>query len=92
LLAPHILSELEPCFIASTRRSRKPRLTLESNLVPLQTLHCLLEELLSTGRLSRNIILLPLNGHLQGLENLLDRVGDLLSDTVSGDERDGVFA
>lgn len=37
-------------------------------------------------------MLLPLDGDLVRLENLLDTVGDFLSNTVSWDKGDGVFA
>lgn len=74
----------------SPRETQRP--TLQSDLVPLQTLHGLLEQLISTGGLSRDIVLLPLNGDFDSVKDLLDRVGDLLSDTISWDEGDGVFA
>jgi hypothetical protein len=51
-----------------------------------------LEQLLAARRLARHVVLLPLNGDLERVEDLLDAVGDLLADTVAGDERDGVLA
>lgn len=66
--------------------------TLQSNLVPLQAVHRLLEESFATSGLTRDIVLLPLNGHLKGVEDLLDRVGNLLTDTITRDESDSVFA
>lgn len=67
-------------------------LTLQSNLVPLQAVHRLLEEGLTASGLTRDIVLLPLNGHLEGIKDLLDRVGDFLTDTVTGNESDSVLA
>lgn len=67
-------------------------LTLQSNLVPLQAVHRLLEEGLTASGLTRDIVLLPLNGHLEGIEDLLDRVGDFLTDAVTGNESDSVLA
>lgn len=66
--------------------------TLESDLVALQGLHSLLESSLVTASLARYVVLLPLDGDLEGLENLLDRVGDLVSDTITGDEGNSVLA
>jgi len=68
------------------------KLTLKSNLVPLQALHRLLEKLVTTGGLSQNIVLLPLDWDLVRLEDLLDTVGDFLSDTITRNEGYGVFA
>lgn len=33
-----------------------------------------------------------MNGHFQGVEDLLDRVGNFLTDTITGDEGDSVLA
>lgn len=74
------------------RREGNSRLTLQSNLVPLQALHCLLEQTFARSSLARDIVLLPLDGDLEALKDLLDRVGDLLSDTVTWNERNSVFA
>lgn len=60
--------------------------TLEANLVALQTLHSLLEEVLTLRRHSRDIVLVPLNGSICCLEDLLDRVGNFVTNTVTGDE------
>lgn len=68
------------------------RLTLQSNLVPLQTLHSLLEEFIPASRLARNIVLFPLHRYFCSVENLLDRVGDFFADTVAWDKCDSVFA
>ena len=66
--------------------------TLQADLVPPQRLHRLLEELVAAGRLARHVVLLPLDRHLERLEDFLDAVGHLLADTVTGHERDGVLA
>lgn len=62
--------------------------TLEANPVPLQAVHGLLEERLAGGGHSRDVILVPLNGRVDILEDFLDGVCDLCTDTVSGDEGD----
>jgi hypothetical protein len=62
--------------------------TLEANPVPLQAVHGLLEERLAGGGHTRDVILIPLNGRVDVLEDFLDRVRDLCTDTVSGDEGD----
>ena len=69
--------------------------TLETELVALQRGDGLAEELLGVdvaGVDTRNIDLLPLDGHVVRLEDLLDRLGDLSTDTVTGDQGDGVLA
>jgi hypothetical protein len=71
---------------------RDERLTLQSNLVPLQTVHRLPEQGLTARRLTANIKLLPLDGNIDRLENLLDTVGDFGTDSVSGDEGTGELA
>ena len=70
--------------------------TLEAELVALERLDRLAKggfgaadaNLLDT----RDVDLLPLDGHVVGLEQGLDRLGDLGSDTITGDQGDGVFA
>lgn len=60
--------------------------TLETDTVAPQTLHSLLEEVLALGRHARDVVLLPLNGSVDVLEDLLHGVRDLVTDTISGDE------
>ena len=62
--------------------------TLETDPVAPQTLHSLLEENLALGGHAGNVVLLPLNGGVNVLEDLLDGVGNLLADTITGDEGD----
>ena len=57
-----------------------------SDLGAAQTVHGLLELRVAALHLARQIKLLPLNGHVQAVKDLLDRVRDLLSDTVTGDQ------
>ena len=70
--------------------------TLETKLVPLQGGNTLAECLLSatSGRIldTGDVDLLPLNGDIVGLEEGLDRFGNLCTDTITGDEGDGVLA
>lgn len=68
------------------------RLTLESNLVALQTVHSTLEKLLSLVRLARNVVLFPLNRNFGSLKDLLDTVCYFGTDTISRYESDCVFA
>ena len=63
-------------------------LTLETDSVSPQALKCLLEELLAFGRHSRNVVLLPFNGSVDILKYFLDRLGNLVTNTVSGNESD----
>lgn len=63
-------------------------LTLEADAVALQALHSLLEELLTRRGHARHVILLPFDGSVDVLENLLHRVCDLCTDTVTRDESD----
>lgn len=70
-------------------RKVKGRLTLESDLVALHTLNSLLKEVFVGGRGTGDIVLLPLYRGIDVLEDLLDRVGDLSADTVSGNLRVG---
>lgn len=69
----------------------------EAELVAAQGGDSLAEGLLGGGTAAggveaRGIDLLPLDGHVVGLEDGLDRVGDLGADTVTGDEGHGVLA
>ena len=69
--------------------------TLETELVALQRGDGLAEKLLGVdvaGVDTRDIDLLPLDGHVVRLEDLLDRLGNLSTDTVTGDQGDGVLA
>lgn len=58
-------------------------LTLEADSVALQTLQSLLEEILAIGGHTGNVVLFPVNGSIGILENLLDRVGNFFTDTVT---------
>lgn len=62
--------------------------TLETNPVAPETLHSLLEEILTLGRHTRDVVLFPLNGCIDIFEDLLDRVCDLIPNTITGDEGD----
>jgi hypothetical protein len=69
--------------------------TLETELVALERGNRLAEELLGVdvARLDTgDVDLLPLDGDVVGLEDLLDRLGNLGTDTVTGDQRDRVLA
>ena len=65
--------------------------TLQTNLVALERLHGLLEQRLGTVGLAGNVELLPLDGHVHRLEDLLDRVSDLDTDTVTWDKGNSVY-
>ena len=62
--------------------------TLETNFVAPQALHSLLEEVLALRGHAGDVVLLPLNGGIGVLEDFLYRVGNLLTNTVTGDEGD----
>jgi hypothetical protein len=68
--------------------------TLETELVALERSDRLTEGILSSaGALETgDLDLLPLNGDVVGLEDGLDRLGNLGTDTITGDEGDGVLA
>lgn len=69
--------------------------SLEAELVALERGHALAEGLLgSQGALldTGHLDLLPLDGHVVGLEDGLDGLGNLSTDTVSGDQGDSVLA
>ena len=60
--------------------------TLETDPVAPQTLHSLLEENLALASHARDVVLLPFNGGIDMLEDLLDGVGNLVTNTISRDE------
>jgi hypothetical protein len=64
--------------------------SLEPDLVTLERLHSPLELGLVAVGLARDVVLFPLDGDVERGKDLLDRVGDFGSDTVSGDEGDGI--
>jgi hypothetical protein len=74
--------------------------TLETELVPAEGGNALAESLLGAGgssgigasRETRDLDLLPLNGNIVGLEDGLDGLGNFGTNTVTGDEGDGVLA
>ena len=74
--------------------------TLETELVAAERGDTLTEGRLGAGGSSgigaggetRNLDLLPVDGDIVGLEDSLDRLGDLSTNTVTGDEGDGVLA
>ena len=61
---------------------------LKTGPVAAQALHSLHEELLALRGHSRDVVLLPLNGSIYVLEDLLHRVGNLVTNTISGNEGD----
>ena len=63
-------------------------LTLETNAITLQAVHGLLEERLARRGHTGDIVLLPLNGSIDVLENLFYRVRDFCAYTVTRDEGD----
>lgn len=68
---------------------------LEAELVALQRGDRLAESVFGAAGAvndARHLDLLPLDGDVVGLEDGLDRLGNLGADTVSGDEGDGVLA
>lgn len=62
--------------------------TLKSDLVALERVHGRAEEGLVAAGLTRDVVLVKLDRDGERLEDGLDRVGELVSDTVSGDEGD----
>lgn len=67
--------------------------TLEAELVAAQGGDGLAEGRLGAAALETgDLDLLPLDGDVVGLEDGLDRLGDLGTDTITGDEGDGVLA
>lgn len=62
--------------------------TFQADAVALQTLHGLFEEILACRGHAGDIVLLPFDGCVNIVENLLDGVSDFSTDTITGDERD----
>ena len=79
-------------YDAGSARRKMRKLTLQPDLVPLQAVHRLLEQGLAARRLPADIKLLPLDRHVDGLENLLDTVGDFGADSVTRNEGAGELA
>ena len=73
------------CLGSANVRERR---TLKTNTVAPQTLHSLLEENLALGGHSGDVVLLPLNGSVDMLKDLLDGVGNFVTNAVSGNEGD----
>jgi len=73
---------------APTRGDGRAELTLETNTIALQAIHGLSEEVLSGSGHSRDVVLFPLNGSVDVLEDLLDRVGNFSSDTITWNQGD----
>jgi len=65
---------------------------LEADLVPSQRVERELEVGLVRARLAGDFVLVELDGHVDVLEHLLDRVGHLDTDTVARNQRDSVDA
>ena len=63
------------------------RHTLESNFVPFQTIHRLSEKTFAIGRHARYVVLIPVYRRVHSLEDILDRLCDLLTNTISRNER-----
>lgn len=73
--------------IGTARHMRRIKRTLQTDTVTLETVHSLLEQVLAGRRHSRDVVLVPFNGSVDSLEDLLDGVGDLCADTITGDKR-----
>jgi hypothetical protein len=65
-------------------QGREP--TFKPDSIPLQALHGLLEECLARRRHTRDIVLFPLNGSIDMLEDLLDRVCNFRTNPISGNQ------
>ena len=65
---------------------------LEADLVPSQRVERELEVGLVRARLAGDFVLVELDGHVDVLEHLFDRVGHLDTDTVARNQRDSVDA
>ena len=65
--------------------------TLEADFVALHALDGLFEETLASRGDTRDVILLPLNGGIDMLEDLLDRVCDFGANTISGNKCYGIY-
>lgn len=76
--------QFQPCGM----KTAYAELTLEADAIALQTVHSLSEEVLPSGRHSRDIVLVPLNGSVDVFENLLDGVGNFCSNTVAWNQGD----
>lgn len=68
------------------------RLTLQPHFIPLQTLHSLLEQLVPSRCLTRDIVLLELYGYFELVEYVFNGVGEFFADTVTWDEGYCIFA
>ena len=62
--------------------------TFETDTIALQAVHGLSEEVLSGGGHSRDIVLFPLNRSIYMFKDLLDRVGNFGSNTVTWNQGD----
>lgn len=78
-----------PAVVRASTRGRHER-TLQTHLRAAQTVHGLLELRVAALHLARQVKLLPLDRHVQTVKDLLDRVRDLLTDTVTGNQRRGI--
>lgn len=68
------------------RSSGVEQRTLESNFIALQTLHGLFEQALASGGEAGYVILFPFNRSVDMFENLLNRVGNFCTNSVSRDQ------
>jgi hypothetical protein len=66
--------------------------TFETYSVAFQGLHSFSEEGFTLRGHAGNIVLLPLNGCIDVLENLLHRVCNFSTDAISGDQGDGIYS
>jgi hypothetical protein len=64
------------------------KLTLETDSVAFQTLHGLFEETLASRGEAGDIVLFPFNRGIDMLEDLLDRIGNFCTDTITRDQSD----
>lgn len=62
--------------------------TFQADAVALQTLHGLFEEVLASRGHAGDIVLFPLDGCIDIVENLLDGVCDFGANAIAGNERD----
>lgn len=62
--------------------------TLQADAVALQTFHGLFEEVLACRGHAGDIVLFPLDGCVDIVENLLDGVGNFSTNAITGDEGD----
>ena len=68
--------------------NERRKITFQSDLVTLQTLHSLLEECLARRGHTGNIVLLPLDGSVDMVKDFLHRVCDLCANTITWNEGD----